>query len=115
MEAYSAIKIKGKPAYLAARKGEKINMPPRQIEMKAFEITKINFPEVHFKVHCSKGTYIRSLVRDFGQKLGVGAYMSGLRRTHISEFCVDNAMLIHDFVQMVKHQMTQEEQNQKLF
>ncbi len=111
--AYSAVKIKGKPAYLAARKGEEIEMKSRQIEIKSFEITKINFPEVHFKVHCTKGTYIRSLVRDFGQALGVGAYMSALRRTHIGDFCVDDALPIQDFVERVKAQMSETEQNQK--
>lgn len=112
--AYSAIKIKGKPAYLAARQGKKVALKPRIIEVRSFEITNIDFPTIEFKVHCSKGTYIRSLVRDFGKALNVGAYMSSLRRTHIGNFCVDDAMGIHEFVDITKAQMTLEEQNQKL-
>ncbi len=112
--AYSAVKIKGKPAYLAARKGEKVKLKPRDIEIKSLEITKINFPEVQFRVHCSKGTYIRSLVRDIGKVLGVGAYLSGLRRTHIGEFSVTEAFSIQSFVELARQQMTEAEQNQKL-
>ena len=61
-------------------------------QKKQFEITKIELPTVEFRVLCSTGTYIRSLVHDFGQALGVGAYMSGLRRTKIGTFNVEDAM-----------------------
>ncbi|MBL6445934.1 tRNA pseudouridine(55) synthase TruB [Fulvivirga sp. 29W222] len=94
--AYSAIKVKGKRAYESARKGEEVKLKSREVEISLFEITDINFPEISFRVTCSKGTYIRSLVRDFGVALGVGAYMSELRRTRIGEYRVEEAKTIEE-------------------
>lgn len=88
---FSAKKIGGERAYTHARRGMQTNMEPMSIEIKSFEITRIHFPEVDFRVVCSKGTYIRSLARDFGEKTGVGAYLSALRRTHIGHFSVSGA------------------------
>ncbi|MGR3809800.1 tRNA pseudouridine(55) synthase TruB [Jiulongibacter sp. NS-SX5] len=88
---HSAIKVKGKRAYEAARKGEDIKLKSRVIQITEFEIDVSNFPEIAFRVVCSKGTYIRSLVSDFGKKLESGAYMSELRRTRIGEFDVKDA------------------------
>lgn len=88
---HSAIKKEGKPLYLSARKGIVVEVAPRNILIESFEITSINLPNIEFKVVCSTGTYIRSLVHDFGQALGVGAYMSGLRRTKIGDFDVRDA------------------------
>ena len=76
-------------------------MEPRPVTIHAFEIEKIEGPLVYFKVVCSTGTYIRSLANDFGQALGVGAYMSSLRRTRIGQFSVDNATNLIDFEQEV--------------
>ena len=93
---YSAIKVDGKRAYEGARKGEEVKLKSRHVEVKSFEITAINLPEVHFKIICSKGTYIRSLAHDFGQSLGVGAYLSELRRTRIGDFKVEDAQTIEE-------------------
>ncbi|MCZ6520819.1 MAG: tRNA pseudouridine(55) synthase TruB, partial [Bacteroidetes bacterium] len=83
---YSAIKVNGERVYKKARKGQSVELSPRKVNVLHFEITEVKLPELCFKVRCSKGTYIRSLVRDYGEKLGVGAYMSQLRRTAIGEF-----------------------------
>lgn len=96
---HSAIKKDGKPAYLSARKGKEIILEPRKINISSFEITKINLPEIAFKVVCSTGTYIRSLVNDFGKSLQTGAYLSGLRRTRIGNFLVDDALTPEQFQQ----------------
>jgi tRNA pseudouridine55 synthase len=89
---HSAIKKDGKRLYETARQGIEVIVDPRQITIHEFEIVKIDLPHVEFRVLCSTGTYIRSLVHDFGQALGVGAYMSGLRRTKIGTFHVEDAM-----------------------
>ena len=96
--AHSAIKINGKRAYESARKGEEVILKPRQVEVKKFEIDTSNFPEIAFKIDCSKGTYIRSLVRDFGKLLDSGAYMRSLRRTRIGEFKIENSLTIEQFL-----------------
>ena len=94
---YSALKRNGEPLYKKARKGEYVKIEPRPVESKEFEITEIQFPEVHFRLVCSKGFYVRSLVKDFGEALGVGAYMSALERTRIGEFKIANALSIDEF------------------
>jgi tRNA pseudouridine55 synthase len=99
---HSAIKKDGKRLYESARQGIEVKVDPRQITIQAFEITKINLPNIEFRVLCSTGTYIRSLVHDFGQALGVGAYMSGLRRTKIGTFNVEDAMQWEDLEQEIK-------------
>ncbi len=95
---YSAIKHKGKPLYKMARRGEEMVRAPRTVNIKEFELTSINEEEIGFKVHCSKGTYIRSLVGDFGDKLGTGAYLKELRRTKIGEFDIKGAIEVEDFI-----------------
>jgi tRNA pseudouridine55 synthase len=92
--AHSAIRIGGKRAYELARKGEEAVLKPRQVEIKEFEIMRINLPTIAFKIVCSKGTYIRSLARDFGEALGVGAYMSSLQRTRIGPYKLENALQV---------------------
>ena len=92
--AHSAVKVGGTPAYVLARKGKPVELKSRSVHIHEFEITDINLPEVDFLVTCSKGTYIRSLVRDFGAHLKVGAYMSALRRTRIGDFRVEDALTI---------------------
>ena len=93
---HSAIKKDGKRLYESARQGIEVKVDPRQITIQEFEIIKIDLPNIEFRVLCSTGTYIRSLVHDFGQALGVGAYMSGLRRTKIGTFHVQDAMQWED-------------------
>jgi len=91
---HSAIRIKGKRAYEFARAGKEIALAPRTVTISAFEIQEISLPEISFRVVCSKGTYIRSLVRDFGDHLHVGAYLSALCRTRIGEFRLEDALTI---------------------
>ncbi|RIV70691.1 tRNA pseudouridine(55) synthase TruB [Flagellimonas aequoris] len=88
---FSALKKDGKRLYELARKGEQVEVQARKIEILEFEITRIDLPEVDFRVVCSKGTYIRSLAHDFGKALGSGAYLSALRRTKIGDYNVNNA------------------------
>ncbi len=95
---HSAVKQKGKPVYLKARKGEEVILEPRKIHISGFEIDRIQMPQISFKVNCSTGTYIRSLANDFGAALGCGGYLSGLRRTAIGEFRVEDAMDMETFV-----------------
>ncbi|MEI6266100.1 MAG: tRNA pseudouridine(55) synthase TruB [Sphingobacteriia bacterium] len=94
---HSAIKQDGKPVYLAARKGLDVVLEPRPVTIHHFSIEKIELPIVHFKVVCSTGTYIRSLANDFGKALGVGGYMSSLRRTRIGQFLAEDAQTIEGF------------------
>ena len=91
---HSAIKIDGKRAYELARKGIEQELKPREVEIKEFEITNVDKPWVSFRVVCSKGTYVRSLARDFGNALGVGAYLAELCRTRIGHFKLENALTI---------------------
>lgn len=88
---FSAVKVDGKRAYLHARAGKEVKINPRTVEIKEFEITRIELPQVDFRVVCSKGTYIRALANDFGQYLKVGAYLAALRRTRIGEYRVEQA------------------------
>jgi tRNA pseudouridine55 synthase len=99
---FSAIKVKGKRSYLSAREGKTVELKAREIEIRLFEISAANFPEISFKVVCTKGTYIRSLARDFGLAVGSGAYLSELRRTKIGDFSIENADSVESFVQKIK-------------
>jgi tRNA pseudouridine55 synthase len=99
---HSAIKQDGKPVYLAARKGIDVKMEPRPVTIHSFTIEKIELPVVHFRVVCSTGTYIRSLANDFGAALGVGGYMSSLRRTRIGSFHVDDAKQLEAFEEEIR-------------
>lgn len=94
---YSALKKEGKRLYEFARKGLAVEIPSREISIYDFKITKVKIPYVEFVVHCSKGTYIRSLAHDFGQKLGVGGYLTKLRREKIGNYEIkdsDNSILL---------------------
>ena len=94
---FSALKKDGKRLYEYARKGEEVTIPSRAITINSFEITRIQLPEVDFKVVCGKGTYIRSLAHDFGKALDSGAHLSALRRTKIGDFDVTTALTVIDF------------------
>jgi tRNA pseudouridine55 synthase len=91
---HSAIKVAGRRVYELARKGAAVKLEPRRVVISAFEITEIRLPEVSFRVVCSTGTYIRSLANDLGAVLGCGGYLSGLRRTRIGAFRVEDSMTI---------------------
>jgi len=96
---FSAIKKEGKRLYEFARAGETVEIKPRTIHISEFEITKIDGLNIHFKVVCRKGTYIRSLAHDFGKALQSGGHLSVLRRTKIGAFDVENAASIEDFIE----------------
>lgn len=100
---FSAVKFKGKPLYKFARKGKELERKPRMVSIKEFEIKDANLPEVSFRVLCSKGTYIRTLVNDFGQQLGVGAYLKELRRTKIGSYDINNSMTLEQFFEQYKN------------
>lgn len=99
---FSAIKKDGKRLYELARKGETTEIPTRLITIYEFEITRIDLPEVDFRVKCSKGTYIRSLANDFGKALNSGGHLSSLRRTKIGDFSVQNAVDPLAFVKILE-------------
>jgi tRNA pseudouridine55 synthase len=101
---YSAIKVNGVRLYKKARKGQVVDVKPREVFIKEFVVEEISLPSVRFRVVCSKGTYIRSLAHDFGQALGVGAYLSSLRRTRIGDFSIKDSFLITEFVEKINLQ-----------
>lgn len=99
---YSAVKIDGKRAYMYARDQESVKIQPKDVSIHDFEFTKIELPEVDFRISCSKGTYIRSIARDFGELLNNGAHLSLLRRTAVGEFRVEDALTIDQFELVLK-------------
>lgn len=94
---FSAIKKDGKRLYEHARAGEEIEIQSRKTIIHEFEITRIELPEIDFRVKCSKGTYIRSLAFDFGKALNSGAYLSVLRRTKIGDYSVEKGFTPEEF------------------
>lgn len=96
--AFSAVKINGQRAYQLARRGEAVSMPTRQIEIYAIEILSYNYPELVIRTHVSSGTYIRTLGEDIGKALGVGTYLTALRRTQVGDYQIENATKLSDFM-----------------
>lgn len=94
---FSALKKDGKRLYEYAREGKEVEIKTRKVTVSEFEITKIELPNIEFRVVCSKGTYIRSLANDFGKNLQSGAHLSRLRRTKIGDYNVHNAQGPLDF------------------
>jgi tRNA pseudouridine55 synthase len=94
---FSAIKIDGKRAYDIARAGGTAEIKSKKITIYEFEITNIHFPNIDFRVVCSKGTYIRSLARDFGLALNSGAHLTALCRTRIGNYSLNDALSIEQF------------------
>ncbi|EAY30732.1 tRNA pseudouridine(55) synthase TruB [Microscilla marina] len=103
---FSAVKVDGKRLYKHARKGQVVEIDPRKITIHAFEIIDITLPTLRFRVVCSKGTYIRSLARDFGKAMNAGAYLSALRRTKIGDFEVNDAYTVEEFMTLFEHLQT---------
>lgn len=99
---HSAIKVDGKRVYESARQGIEVKMEPRPVQVREFEITKFENNVVHFRISCSKGTYIRSLARDLGEILEVGAYMGSLCRTRIGNFKLLEAKELMSLVEEIK-------------
>lgn len=100
--AHSAVKIDGERLYEKARRGEDVEKRLRNVTVTAFELTRIELPEVDFRVVCSKGTYIRSLINDFGVALNNGAYLSKLRRTRSGSYQVTDAWEVMELVNMIR-------------
>lgn len=98
---YSAIKKDGKKLYEYARAGVEIERESREVSIFSLENISVNKPDISFDVHCSKGTYIRSLCRDIGDKLGTGGTMLELRRDRVHEFSIDNALKLNDIERLV--------------
>ena len=97
---YSAKKISGRRAYELARKNKEFKIEPVEVNIFKFEILNINLPYIEFIVACSKGTYIRAIARDFGEKLGCGGYLTELRRTSIGDYKAENALNINEMIEI---------------
>lgn len=102
---YSAIKVKGKKLYEYARKGETVEVQPRQIEIYNIELQKVDIKkqEIEFKVQCSKGTYIRTLCEDIATKLGTIGYMKELNRTKVGKFGLEEAITIEKLEEYIEN------------
>ena len=99
---YSAIKVNGKKLYEYARKGENVKIEPRTVEIYNIELIKIENQEITYKVHCSKGTYIRTLCEQIAEKLGTIGYMKELKRTQVGEFKIENAVDIEELINNIE-------------
>ncbi len=105
---FSALKVGGKRAYDLARKGLEVKLEPRKIFVQDFKMLKNDLPRISFRIKCGSGTYIRSLIHDLGQVLGVGAYVERLRRTKIGNLDVENALKIEDVEKLYKEGKSEE-------
>lgn len=102
---FSAINVKGVRAYELARSKKETQLESRKVHIKKFEIENIKMPVINLNVICSKGTYIRSLVRDYGESLNTGAYLTSLRRMRIGEFQVTDAINIKQFEYLLEQNL----------
>jgi tRNA pseudouridine55 synthase len=98
---YSAVKIKGKKLYNLARKGKTVERLPRKVLIEKFEIEKIDLPDIEFTITCSKGTYIRVIANDLGEKLGCGGVLAELRRTKIGNFDIYDALKLNEISSLI--------------
>lgn len=94
--AFSAVKINGQRAYDLARKGQKVEMPMRKVQIYSIDVIEYAWPELKIACHVSSGTYIRTLGEDIGKKLGVGGYLTALRRTEVGKYRVEEAKTLAD-------------------
>lgn len=97
---FSAIKIDGVPLYKRAREGEEVEREPRFIRVVSYDLTRWESPELDFKVHCTKGTYVRTLAHDLGQRLGCGAHLKALRRISSGELTIEKALTLDQIMAM---------------
>jgi len=111
---YSAIKVDGKRLYKAARRGEVVERKPRNVRVDAFDLTRIELPEVDFSVTCSKGTYIRSLAYDLGEAVDSGAYLTALCRTRIGDFKLEDAWDLEELIAMLEVIMNEKNEDETL-
>ncbi len=94
---FSAVKIGGQPLYKMARKGKEVEREPRFIRISRFDVTRYEEPEIEFSLDCTKGTYVRSLANDIGEKLGCGGHLSSLRRLSSDKFHVNDSIELEAF------------------
>lgn len=106
---FSAKKVDGKRAYETARLGNTIDLKPSQITISKFAIDTSNFPEINFKITCSKGTYIRSIARDFGRLLNSGATLIKLRRTNSGNYDIKNAQSVDFWLNEIEKEILKDE------
>ena len=99
---FSAKSVDGKRAYVMARKGKQVELKPQKIHISHLELLSAKLPDLALQVECSKGTYIRSLARDLGEKLGSGAHLTGLRRTRIGPYDLARAISLENFEKNLK-------------
>ena len=99
---FSAVKVNGKRAYEYARDNEEVKIKEKNINIYEFKIMEYNLPNISFKISCTKGTYIRSIARDFGEKIGCGAVLSKLRRTEIGNYNVEDAFKVNNLADKLK-------------
>ena len=99
---YSALKVNGKRLYELARAGKEVERKGRPVEIHNIEILSVSLPEITFRVACSKGTYIRTLCHDIGQKLGCGGTMKSLKRTRVSIFTIDGALKLSQLEELAE-------------
>ena len=96
---FSAKSVDGKRAYAMARKGKHVELKHQQVHISQLNLISAELPDLSLQVDCSKGTYIRSLARDLGSKLDSGAHLTGLRRTRIGPYHVDQAISVENFIE----------------
>jgi tRNA pseudouridine55 synthase len=96
---YSAKKVGGQRAYRIARRGDEVEIPPREVEIFEFSVNSVDGPELSFECEVSSGTYIRAIARDLGSALGCGAHLSSLRRTSVGHFSINRAQSLTDIVE----------------
>jgi tRNA pseudouridine55 synthase len=101
---FSAIKVDGKRAYESARKEKELVLEARPIQIPVFEITRIQLPDVDFRIVCSKGTYIRAIARDFGEALQSGAYLGALKRTRVGPYKIEDAVSVEQMKTILRNQ-----------
>jgi len=94
---FSAKKVKGQPLYKAARKGKEVEREPRVIRVMDYALDRWESPEIDFTVSCTKGTYVRTLAHDLGQRIGCGAHLSALRRIEIERFQIEDSVELAEF------------------
>ena len=94
---YSALKVDGKKLYELAREGKEIERKPRKIRIEEMNILEVDLPRVKMEIRCSKGTYIRTLCHDIGEKLGCGGLMEELLRTKVGDYTLENSITIDEF------------------
>jgi len=99
---YSAKSVDGKRAYAMARKGKQVKLKPQQVHISLLKLLSAELPDLSLQIDCSKGTYIRSLARDLGTMLDSGAHLTGLRRTRIGPYHVDQAISVENFIKNLK-------------